>query len=247
MARNVSLHPTARLSAPVFIGENCRIGAGTQIGPDAVIGRDCILDNRCTVVSSLVFPNSFIGESLELTDAIVDRNRLINTHVGVAVSVTDDFILGSLSEKYMKQWSGRKLSQTFGIVLLALLWPVLVATAVWLRLTRRGPVLFKTEAVALPADLQEWEWRTFVVWRFSTEPPAVFLSKRRYFRSLRQALMYVLPGLVGIAKGKQWFVGVLPGLSKRYVRFRPTGKHCIWVPNPCDYRGGHSAFWRFAH
>jgi NDP-sugar pyrophosphorylase family protein len=32
LSRNVSLHPSARLTAPVFIGENCRIGEGVRRG-----------------------------------------------------------------------------------------------------------------------------------------------------------------------------------------------------------------------
>lgn len=210
ISRNVSLHPTAILTSPVFIGENCRIGAGTHIGPGAVIERDCILDNQCTVRDTLIFQNSYIGESLELQDAIVDRNRLINTRVGVAVSITDNFILGSLSERHMKQWTGRKMSQTIGIILLLTLWPLMLLTALFIRLARRGPALFKTEAVRLPADGREWEWKTFSWRRFSPEAPAVFLSKCRYFRGLRHWLVYVLPALINIAKGELRFVGVPP-------------------------------------
>lgn len=210
ISRNVSLHPTAILTSPVFIGENCRIGAGTRIGPGAVVERDCILDNQCTVQNTLIFQNSYIGESLELDEAIVDRNRLINTRVGVAVSVTDDFILGSLSERQMKQWTGRKMSQTIGVVLLFMLWPLMLLTALFIRLARRGPALFRTEAVRLPAYAGEWEWKTFSLWRFSPEAPAVFLSKCRYFRGLRHGLVYVLPALVNIAKGELRFVGVPP-------------------------------------
>jgi lipopolysaccharide/colanic/teichoic acid biosynthesis glycosyltransferase len=210
ISRNVSLHPTARLNPPVFIGENCRIGAGVQIGPNAAIGRDCILDSHCTVQDSLVFRGSYIGESLELADVVVDRSRLINVRVGAAMSIRDDFILGSLSEGHMRQWTGRTLSRIMGIVLLLPALPLLAATALALRLTRRGRVVHKIACVLLPASSQEWEWRTFSLWRFSDEPPAEYLAKRRYFRALRHGLMYLLPGLINVARGELRFVGVPP-------------------------------------
>ena len=210
ISRNVSLHPTTRLVPPVFIGENCRIGMAARLGPNVVIEHDCILDNRCTVQDSLIFQNSYVGESLDLSEAIVDRNRLVNTRVGVAVSITDDFLLGSLSEGHMQQWTGRKLSQTLGVVLAILTLPLLLATALVIRLTRRGPVFHRSEAVALPTQPQEWEWRTFSAWRFSPEEPAAFLARRRFLRGLRHCLLYVLPGLINIAKGELRFVGVPP-------------------------------------
>src|SRR5262249_10499847 len=71
LSRNVSLHPTARIVPPVFIGENSRIGAQVELGPDAVIGRDCVLDTGCKVMNSVLFPGGYVGQSLRLVDVLV--------------------------------------------------------------------------------------------------------------------------------------------------------------------------------
>src|SRR5207237_5558737 len=66
LSRNVSLHPTARVTPPVYVGENCRISEAVQLGPRAVLGDDCVLDDHSTVSESLVLTGSYVGQSLEL-------------------------------------------------------------------------------------------------------------------------------------------------------------------------------------
>lgn len=203
LARNVSLHPTAELIAPVYIGENCRIGMGTQLGPDTVVGNNCVLDARCTATNSVIFSGSYVGEALELEDVIVDKNLLVNARLGAAVSVADDFILGSLADNQIRQGVSRWVSQLCAWGLLALTWPLLLATALYLKLTRQGPVLVKRECVRLPAQNNEDLWRTFQLWSFQTAP--VRESSR-----LKSFFLRFLPALINVAKGELRFVGVAP-------------------------------------
>ena len=78
ISRNVSLHPTAQLTAPVYIGENCRINAGVQLGPRAVISSDCLVDQTSSISDTVIFAGSYVGQALELSHSIVDRNRLVS-------------------------------------------------------------------------------------------------------------------------------------------------------------------------
>jgi mannose-1-phosphate guanylyltransferase/phosphomannomutase len=94
LSRNVSLHPTAKLTAPVFIGENCHIGAGVQIGPHAVVGCGCILGRDSKVCRSLIFPDNYIGADLELDGVIIDSSR-IHRCDGTVVEA-DALLVGSL-------------------------------------------------------------------------------------------------------------------------------------------------------
>jgi NDP-sugar pyrophosphorylase family protein len=210
LARNVSLHPTARLVPPVYIGENCRIGKGVQLGPGAVVGNDCVLDKHCSVVHSSVFPGSYVGEGLELRESIVDKNRLVNVRVGAAVEITDDFILGSLTENHVRRALGGFVSRGLALLLLGMTWPVLCALALYLKLTRPGPVLYKQTVVRLPAATTPSTWRTFALWRFVAKDhldPAAFDGVRG---GIRHLLLHLLPALVNIAKGELRFVGVAP-------------------------------------
>lgn len=221
LSRNVSLHPTVRLVPPVYIGENCRIGKGTQIGPAAVIGKNCVLDDGCTVEHSLVFPESYVGEGLELTDVIADRNRLINVRFDAAVHIEDDFILGNLADKHLQRWLSRTVSQTLALFLLICTWPVLALTALWLKLRRPGPVLYTQTVVRLPVPAHAAHWHTCSLWRFApavvTGPP----MQEGLVSRLRYVLLYALPALVNIARGELRFVGVTPRTQEAIMALPP--------------------------
>jgi NDP-sugar pyrophosphorylase family protein/lipopolysaccharide/colanic/teichoic acid biosynthesis glycosyltransferase len=206
ISRNVSLHPSAKLTAPVYLGENCRIGADITLGPNATVANNSLIDSDCIVSNSIIFPGSYVGESLELREALVDKNLLVNVRLGAAVPITDDFILGSLSENHFRAGFSRIVSRTAAIVLLALLWPVLAITALWLRLIRSGPVLSKRELIKLPAPAVDSQWKTYQLWSFQQEPsegrPATTPAGQMFF--------HFLPGLVNVARGEIRFVGVRP-------------------------------------
>lgn len=228
ISRNVNLHPTARLTAPLFIGENSRIGPGVQLGPNTVVSHDCILDSQCRAENALIIQGSYIGESLELDEVIVDRNRLINVRVGAAISISDNFILGSLSDGQVRHWTRRKSSQIMAIFLLFWTWPILLLTALFLKITRRGPVIHTTEAILLPAASQSWEWRTFLLWSFSPASPTSYLAKHRRFRGLRHCLLFFLPALLNITRGQLRFVGV-PPRSKAMVDTLSTDWQALYL------------------
>lgn len=210
LSRNVSLHPTAKLNAPVYIGENCQIGSRVELGPCAVIGRDCALDRRCSVGNALVLPGSFVGEGLELRDTIVDKNRLVNARVGAALSIRDDFILGSLSDNTLQKWFSNVLSRCCGIGLLVVTVPLLLLTMLYLKATRRGPLFYRKEIVRLPALSDPPEWETVPLWSFlpDTLPHDAGSVERR--RDYRDLFLRFLPGLLSVAKGNVRFVGLTP-------------------------------------
>ena len=205
LSRNLTLHPMATLHPPVYIGENCRIGKETSLGPNAVIGKDCVLDSGCTVTNSLIFPGSYVGEGLELDEVLVDKNRLINVKFGAAVSISESFILGGLSKAHLGQWFAGIFSRFAAACLLLVLWPFLLATALVLRVGRRGPVLFKKEAVRLPVQTDEALWRTFGWLSFAPDP-----KKRGKGGAIRHFFLRFLPGLINVVKGELRFVGVKP-------------------------------------
>jgi len=207
LSRNVSLHPTATIKPPVYINENSRIGKGIKLGPYVVIGKGCVLDADCTVIGSVVFPGSYVGEGLELNDVIVDKNCLINVRFDTTVSISENFILGGTSGPGIGQWLSRVFSQGIALLLLLVSWPVILATALVLSLVRRGPVVFKKEAIQLPAPTDEAQWHTFSLLSFARDNKDEGRGGRS---SLKHLFLQFLPGLINIAKGNLRFVGVSP-------------------------------------
>ena len=221
LARNVSLHPTAKLIAPLYIGENCRIARGVQIGPDAVIGHNCVLDEKSTVARSVVFPGSYVGEALELSDAIVDKNCLINVRVGSEITIREDFILGSLADKQLRRGWNRILSQATAILLLLPALPIIAILALYFKLRRPGTV-FTTggPVVSLPAGSDPASWKTFaLISLYGTQPASGKNGSASDPDSNKTAgtpagwrhfFLIFLPALINIARGDLRFVGVPP-------------------------------------
>lgn len=228
LSRNVVLHPTAEVTPPVYIGENCEIGAGVKLGPRAVLGNGCVLDTHSTVTNSLILPGSYVGEALELADVIVDKNRLINVRVGGALEITDNFILGSLSESHARRAALRLAGRALAAVALLALAPLLAAVAVWLRARRHGPVLYRKEVVHLPAGAEEMAWEPFALWSFL--PPEVMehYSTGAVAPGPRDLLLRVLPGLVNVVRGQLSLVGV-PARSPEEIKKLPHDWQALYL------------------
>jgi lipopolysaccharide/colanic/teichoic acid biosynthesis glycosyltransferase len=224
LSRNVQLHPTAELTPPVFIGADCSIGPGVRLGPDAVIGNHCLLDSHSTVTRSAVLPHSYVGEGLELADAIVDRNLLVNARLGAALTVSEQFLLGNLAHRPLTEALKAFVRRTVAAVLLFLALPALLVTALVLRCTRRGPVFAVRDVLRLPAS--GGRAATFRLWSFSQDLSEYQVGPP----SLRHLLLCFLPGLVNVVRGEMHLAG-LPPRSPEEVEGLPRD----WQET---YRGG---------
>ena len=209
LSQNVSLHPTAHLTSPVYVSTNCSIGADTQLGPHAVVGNDCIIDNGSHLAHTVIFPGSYVGQNLDLTHVIVDQSSLIDPASNTTVPVTDASLLASVSMTSMRRWLTQSMARILALFLLLGCTPFILLTMLWLKLTRQGPVCFGTDVVRLPTTTLDITWRTFRLWRFaptshdedSTMPSC---------GSLRHFVLVFLPSLVSIVQGRLHFVGVPP-------------------------------------
>jgi NDP-sugar pyrophosphorylase family protein len=212
ISRNVALHPTAVITPPVYFGENCRIGKGAQIGPSAVIGANCIVDEQSIVVNSMVTPGTYIGEALELDCVIVDRNRLVNLRLGTSVLISETFLLGSLLERRRGRVWQRIRDRLIALFLLLLLWPLLLAVFLYLKITGRGRFAVR-HGVDIPADDNPASWRPVDVTRFDTADS-----------SSGEFLYSFLPGLLSVLKGNVFLVGVQPRSRQEIESLPPDWK-----------------------
>jgi len=226
LSRNVVLHPTAEIFPPVYIGEDCSIGAGVKLGPKAVVGHGCVLDTHSTVTNSVIFPGSYVGEGLELADVIVEKNRLINARHGAAVTITDNFILGSLHDDYLRRSMARTLGRIGAGIALVLLSPLFAATVLYLKLMRGGPVREWIEAVRLPAGGEETGWQTFSLLSFLTTKEA--RQRLPMTASRRDFFLRFLPGLWNVMRGEVSIIGV-PPRSREQIKQLPRDWQVLYL------------------
>ncbi len=223
IARNVVMHPTAKVTPPVYIGENCRIGRGAQLGPSAVIGQNCIIDEHTIVVDSMVAAGTYVGEGLELDAVIVDRNRLLNTRLETTLLASEAFLLGSLTGQAKGRDTYRIVSFVIALALLLIFFPLLLVTVACAILGRKGALASK-RAVTIPADEDPASWRETSVPVFHGP---VFSTKGI---SVRAGLFFcqLLPGLFAVLQGKLFLVGVQPR-SKEEVLALPSDWRSLYL------------------
>lgn len=77
---DVTLHPSAAITAPSIIGSGCRIGKEVRIAGPVTIGRDCLLENGASLENTVLWDGVRIGEGARLNRCIVSSNSIIGSH-----------------------------------------------------------------------------------------------------------------------------------------------------------------------
>jgi NDP-sugar pyrophosphorylase family protein len=196
ISRSVSIHPSAKVIPPIYIGENSQIKAGTLVGPNSIIERSCIIDNNSTVQNSLICSRSYIGEGLDIQNSIVDRNILINLSLNTVLKIRDDFILSELSAP-----SIYKLPLIIFERFLAFLLCVFFSPLYLLLLLNHN--IKKTRVLFLPADSEKALWTEFEWLSFEKK-------NKKKLPNKFEAFFVKLPTLWNVFYGEAHFVGVSP-------------------------------------
>jgi len=77
----VEIAPDARLYGPIYLGSGVKIKQGVVIHGPAVVGNSTIVDSHAHIDRSIIWRNSYIGESSELRGTIVCRQASIKSKV----------------------------------------------------------------------------------------------------------------------------------------------------------------------
>ena len=222
VARNVTIHPTARLAAPAFLGENSRVGAMVQVGPAASIGKDCLIERETFVSDSVVCGGSYVGRQLALRGVVVDRSRLISTRWDAEIEGVDDLLLGSVFGTPWRTRARRACGRAIAAVALVLASPCLLALWVGSAL-RAFPTLRRQSMVRTPTVSEPYRWKTFPLWSFGARQiPFGDTGWARHF------FFCFLPALPSIAAGHLGLVGARPR-TKEDVEQSPASKRTAYL------------------
>lgn len=174
------IHPSARVIAPAWLGENVLIAAQAVVGPDAVVGARSIVDRGATIVGSLVAPDSYLGAGVEVREAILSGRSLVNVALETRLDIADRELAGPVvtaDDSTQPALAERLLA--------GLLWAASWPLAKW---TGAGAGADRREAAEAIADVQRGVPGAWV-------------------RHLRDVFH---PGLLDVVRGRRRIVGPLP-------------------------------------
>lgn len=206
IGRNSRIHPTTRITAPVYLGSNCEIAKGVTLGPGAVVGEDCLVDQNVTVTNCLVLPSSSVGEGLNLEDTVICGRKVFNTRINASIDLCDDVFASDLrGDSFLQIFSG----------LASRLVAVCLLPVVWL------PIYLLLHAAAVLSKSKNWKVHSYVR---TPSPENQFLWKPLKLRSWGtrtemvsgaaaawcDLLLRIIPGLPAVARGELRMVGVTP-------------------------------------
>jgi hypothetical protein len=202
LSRNCALHADARLVAPAWVGEDTRVERGAVVGPGAVVGAGSIVDAGAHVEGALVLPGTYLGESIELRDAVADRGLVTHARIGATVPIRDPFMVGGTRPDPGKRPGVGPVQRLLATILLLAGAPLLLLARLW-RLVTGGSGFAPMECARLPAPPHE-PLATFRLWRLSGA------GSHGTSPSLADLLGRVVPGLWSVLRGDLRLVGVTP-------------------------------------
>ncbi len=192
VGRHSKLPMSAIKDTPLLVGSRCSIASNAELGAEVLVSNDVVIDRRAVVRSSVIMPNSYIGELVEVANAIVAGDYLIHVDTGTIATVTDSFLLARIGSA---DFGGRIrgfADRLLGTALLCAsvwLWPIALVAS--LGANPKGPVRSRL----LAGNRKRGSERiTFKAFEFATAIPCL-----RY-----------LPYLLAVVSGDLGIIGVKP-------------------------------------
>ncbi len=247
------IHPTAKLTPPLYIGSDCRVGAQVELGPQSFLGKQTIIDQGATIQQSTILPHTYIGEMVDVQGRIVAQNLLIDQATATAVAIPDRFLLGKVSPRLPAMLLRTVLERGFALILLLLLLPLLVLL---------GLLLWSTSGTAPLSANSRIGTRPAALLQGKREPALLRLLQLRTRDNahahlplgewLEQWELHRLPELWSVVRGEIALVGVKPltataadAITEEWQKVRyqsPAGFTGLWYVQQEHDRGAEESW-----
>jgi len=122
--RNTEAYPQNVKQGIALIGAYCNLHASVELSGEVVIGDNVIIDRRASIENTVILPHSYIGELVELRNAIVRGNDLIRVDNGAVLKISDTFLLADLTTCRINKGLGTVYNRLAGLLLLLLSLPL---------------------------------------------------------------------------------------------------------------------------
>ncbi|NWF79389.1 MAG: sugar transferase [Chloroflexi bacterium] len=215
---NHAIHPSAKLTPPIYVGSNSWVGREVELGPLAVIGASVMVDDEATVVQSTVLANTYLGRLVYARRRILNADTISDPQEDVTVRVVDPFLLGPIGATASTRGVFRRLvSLLAALLLIIVLSPLLVLLGVLASFGSAGRPITRSPRVGQRLPGQS-EPLTFQLLQFQTRRPGGEYTP--FGRWLESWALQHLPALFNVLAGDMALVGVKPLRPDEYASLR---------------------------
>lgn len=209
VGRNPSIHPTARLAAPVYIGDHSWIGREVELGAGTVIGDSVVIDDEATVSGSTIISGTYVGQLVNVQDKIVTPDTISDPRAEATTRIVDPFLIARVGAAAEGRGPLRRMASiVLTIALMALLSPLFVLAWLIATLGTGGQPLTREPRVGQRVGGVGGSPRTFQLLRFRTRRADG--SHVPGGRLLERWGLHRLPELLNVLQGDMGLVGVKP-------------------------------------
>lgn len=212
---NHAIHPSAKLTPPIYVGANSWVGREVELGPLAVIGASVMVDDEATVVQSTVLDKTYLGRLVYARRRILQADTISDPQEDVTVRVADPFLLAPIGATASARGVFRRLGGLLAALLLIIvLSPLLVLLGVLASFGSAGRPITRSPRVGhrLPGQSEP---HTFQLLQFQTRRPGGEYTP--FGRLLEAWALQHLPALFNVLLGDMALVGVKPLRPDEYA------------------------------
>ncbi|HTY56394.1 MAG TPA: NDP-sugar synthase [Candidatus Binataceae bacterium] len=84
---------------PIFVGARCQVASDSELMSGTIVCSDSVIDRGAILHRSVVMPRTYVGAMLELSNAIVAGDLLIDVDTGAHTRVAESFMLASIDAR----------------------------------------------------------------------------------------------------------------------------------------------------
>lgn len=197
VGRKSQISPQSLKQGIAFVGSNSRIDRQAELLDQVVISDNVIIDRAATIESSVILPNTYIGEFVEIKNAIVWSNDLIRVDIDTVLHISDTFLLADLNTQTIGKSIAQPVNRLLGLILMILSLPLWLLAPIAALISDHKKILKKNELEGNRLQLDDFgnrKRRVFTAWTWNTPIPIL-----RY-----------LPYLWSTLTGDLRVVGVIP-------------------------------------
>ncbi len=197
VGRHSTISPGIEKEGRVFVGNGSRVDPEVKMRGNVVISNNVIVDRKTSLDSCLILPDTYVGEMVDVRNAIVQGRTIIRIDTGARMNIVDRFLAADLKSESASNALGDIANRLSGLLLFLFslpLWSVAAATSVFANpsspLTKVR--LYGNQAARLK-EAQEADL-AFSAWQWATPVP----------------LLRYLPMLLNVMAGHLRLVGSVP-------------------------------------